>query len=239
MVVKTKGIVIKSIKYGDNSAIVNIFTRQFGLMGFMVRGVYGKKASIKTSHLMPLNLLDLVFENHAKKNLQSIKEIHVIDSFYSMDFTLAKQAMFAIHNELLQQLLKENQQNELLFDYLENDLLPHLKEEPHFWQLPYDMLSILHHYGCLPNSDTYKEGHYLDIKNGVFTSNNMNPRIENNLEVSKIIVELINKGMMHLVKSSQLRNQTIDCLMEYFRLHVNEHFQLKSREVYYQMSGTH
>lgn len=239
MLVKTKGIVIKSIKYGDNSAIVNIFTRQFGLLGFMVRGLYGKKSNIKTSYLLPLNLLDLVFENHSKKNLQSIKEINILDSYYSMDFSLGRQAMFAIHNEVLQQLLKENQHNDLLFDYLEHELLPNLKLEPHFWHLPYDMLSILHHYGCLPNADTYLEGYFLDIKNGIFTPTNVNPRIDNNKEVSKIIVELINKGMMHLVKSNQLRNQTIDCLLEYFRLHVNEHFQLKSREVYYQMSGAH
>lgn len=39
MISKTKGIVLRSVKYGETSLIVTIFTELFGLQSYLVNGV--------------------------------------------------------------------------------------------------------------------------------------------------------------------------------------------------------
>ena len=40
--IKTRAIVLQSIKYGDSSLVVKMFTEEEGLQSFMVKGVFGK-----------------------------------------------------------------------------------------------------------------------------------------------------------------------------------------------------
>lgn len=58
MITKTKGIVLKTIKYGDASAITKIFTEEFGLIGFHVPSLFKNKGKIKPSHLQALNCIE-------------------------------------------------------------------------------------------------------------------------------------------------------------------------------------
>ena len=50
--IKTRAIVLQSIKYGDSSLVVKMFTEEEGLQSFMVKGVFGKK-----KYLSPLDAL--------------------------------------------------------------------------------------------------------------------------------------------------------------------------------------
>ena len=48
---KTKGIVLRTIKYGETSVVVTIFTELFGVQTYMVNGVRTtKKSSAKANH---------------------------------------------------------------------------------------------------------------------------------------------------------------------------------------------
>jgi DNA repair protein RecO (recombination protein O) len=42
---KTKGIVLRNIKYGETSLVVNIFTELFGIQTYLVNGVRSSKKS--------------------------------------------------------------------------------------------------------------------------------------------------------------------------------------------------
>ena len=51
---KTRAIVLKAIKYGDNSLIVKLLTEQNGLQSFMIKGAYNKNAKIRAALFKPL-----------------------------------------------------------------------------------------------------------------------------------------------------------------------------------------
>ena len=57
---KTRAIVFKAIRYGDNSLIVKLLTEQNGLRSFMVKGVFNRNAKIRAALFQPLTLLDVV-----------------------------------------------------------------------------------------------------------------------------------------------------------------------------------
>ncbi|MBL7720826.1 MAG: recombination protein O N-terminal domain-containing protein, partial [Chitinophagaceae bacterium] len=59
---KTKGIVLRTVKYGETSVIVTLFTELFGIQSYLVNGVRAssKKGTGKANMFQPAAILDLV-----------------------------------------------------------------------------------------------------------------------------------------------------------------------------------
>ena len=73
---KTKGIVLKTVRYGETSIIAGIFTELFGLQSYLINGVRitSKKGSGKANLLQPGAILDMVVYHNELRNLQRVKE---------------------------------------------------------------------------------------------------------------------------------------------------------------------
>src|SRR3569832_2393554 len=76
MIHKTKGIVLRTVKYGETSLVVTVFTELFGLQSYLVKGVKtpAKKGTAKANLFQPAAILDLVAYHNEFKNLQRLKE---------------------------------------------------------------------------------------------------------------------------------------------------------------------
>ena len=72
----TKGIVLRTVKYGETSVIVSVFTELFGVQSYIVNGVRSasKKGGTKANLFQPAAILELVVYHNEQKNLQRIKE---------------------------------------------------------------------------------------------------------------------------------------------------------------------
>ena len=56
MIISTKAIVLRKIKYSESSLIVDTFTEFEGRKSFFIKGILGKtKGKIKNSHFQPLS----------------------------------------------------------------------------------------------------------------------------------------------------------------------------------------
>jgi len=97
------------------------------------------------------------------------------------------------------------------------------------------MLKILHYYGCSPNIDSYTPDAYLDLQNGVFSTSLLPLKYISDKEVSLTIYEILTQGIVHLPKDGVLRHRIIEDLITYYRLHINENFDLRSREILQQV----
>ena len=73
---KTKGIVLRVVKYGETSLVVTIYTELFGLQSYLVNGVRvtTKQGNNKAVMFQPSAILDLVVYHSEFKQLQRIKE---------------------------------------------------------------------------------------------------------------------------------------------------------------------
>jgi len=58
---KTKGIVLRTIKYGETSVITAVYTELFGLQSYIVKGVRQatKKAEAKSSYFQAAAILEM------------------------------------------------------------------------------------------------------------------------------------------------------------------------------------
>src|SRR5882672_735328 len=85
---KTKGIVLRAVKYGETSLIVTIFTEIFGVQSYMVNGVRTstKKGTGKANLFQPSAILDLVVYHNELKHLNRVKEFrwaHLYTTIFS------------------------------------------------------------------------------------------------------------------------------------------------------------
>ncbi len=121
MIHNTNGIVLRSIKYGETSVIVNIFTELFGIQSYLVNGVRSSKQSgSKSIYFQPGSLLEMQVYNRDMKNLQRIKE-YKWSYLYANVFTdVVKNAVAMYMVELLQRSLKQPEESPRLFAFVED-----------------------------------------------------------------------------------------------------------------------
>jgi hypothetical protein len=93
------------------------------------------------------------------------------------------------------------------------------------------MLSVLHHYGCSPNCDSYTDDAYLDLQNGTFIETLLPLKYIAEKDCSAVIFQILTQGISHLPKDKTLRLKVIEELLRYFQYHVSEHFELRSRSI--------
>jgi DNA repair protein RecO (recombination protein O) len=124
MIHKTKGIVLRTIKYGETSVVVTIFTELFGVQTYMVNGVRtAKKSSAKANHFQPAAILDLIVYHNDLHTMQRIKEFKWDYLYEHVLSDVIKNSIALYMVELLQKCLHQPEQNTPLFYFCEDVLI--------------------------------------------------------------------------------------------------------------------
>ena len=114
---KTKGIVLRTVKYGETSIIVTIFTELFGVQSYLVNGVRTstKKGTGKANMFQPAAILDLVVYHNELKHLNRIKEFRWGYIYQNILSDVRKNAVALFMVELLTKCLKQPESNPNFF----------------------------------------------------------------------------------------------------------------------------
>ncbi|MCF6184130.1 MAG: recombination protein O N-terminal domain-containing protein, partial [Bacteroidales bacterium] len=132
MIHPTKGILLHRLKYSDSKLILNILTREFGLQSYLFFvSVSAKKKSI-LNLLQPMYLLDLQVYHKENTGLQKIKDISAGKVLINLPFDIYKQTISLFLAEFLLKMLRENQTDKELFDFIYNSVISLDDETEHF-----------------------------------------------------------------------------------------------------------
>lgn len=124
MQVKTKAIVLSSIKFQEKSLIVKCFTQSHGLKSYFVRDAFsGRKSNQKIAYFQPLTILEIEAVHKNKGTLENFKEIKISTPFHSIHSDIYKSTIVMFVSEVLHHSIREEENNESLFDFLEAALL--------------------------------------------------------------------------------------------------------------------
>ncbi len=222
MQVTTKAIVLTSLKYGDTSLIVKVFTASDGLKSYLLKGVLAsKKGKLKAAYFQPLTQLEIVAVHKNKGTLERIREVKVSYHYQTLHTDIAKNAITMFLAEMLGNSIGEEERNEELFEFLEASLQ---------WLDTHDEISNFHLYFLL--SLTKYFGFYPDVKNidaacfdlveGEFTNTpSLNPILTGeNLNYFKLVLG-INFDEVHTIKMNKAnRQELLQSLVLYFELHL-------------------
>ena len=170
----TKGIVLRTVKYGETSLIVSIFTELFGLQSYLVNGVRtsSKKGSGKANLFQPAAILDLVVYQNDLKNLQRIKEFKWAYLYQQLFFSVIKNSVALFMVELLQKTIKEPEPNPDLF-YFAEDAFIHLDEANNAIVANYPLYFAAHltsFFGFSIRDEHSAKLSILDLQEGAFVA---------------------------------------------------------------------
>lgn len=115
---------MRTVRYGDTSLIVSVYTALFGLQQYIVKGVRqtSKKGQTKSVFFQPGAILELEVYHNEMKHLQFIRE-YQWDYIYTTVFSdVVKNAVATYMIELLQHSLKQPEANPELFYLIESSL---------------------------------------------------------------------------------------------------------------------
>ena len=171
---KTRGIVLRTVKYGETSIIVTLFTELFGVQSYLVNGVRSssKKGTGKANLFQPSAMLDLVVYHNELKHLNRIKEFKWNYLYQHILSDVRKNAVALFMVELLTKCLKQPEGNPELFDFTEDSFLQLDKSNNAIMaNLPlFFALHLTHFFGFRMTDDYSPEKSYLDMNEGGFVS---------------------------------------------------------------------
>lgn len=240
MLHKTEGIVLGTTSYNDSYAIAHLFTREFGRISYLLPLSRGKKTKIRSSLFFPLSVLHLEVEHMPLRSIQRLKEVDRQFSLYELCTNMTKVSFAFFISEFLSHILRESDNNELTFDFLKNSIETLEATETGLanFHLAF-LMGLTRFLGIFPNTEFTANHAFFDLQHGEFVvSEPMHPYYLKNGETNYLKdLYRIHYGNMHLFKLSRNnRNEIVDQLLDYYRLHVYNFPPLKSLEVLRAMS---
>lgn len=208
MIIKTNGIVLSYIKYGDSSIIVRIFTEEMGYGSFIVNSIRSQKSKKSIGHFQPFSILELIVYVKESRGLQRVSEFknHIVLSNLHQDFTKASVVLFL--TELLSKLLQQEQSsNPELYHFLSRSIqaFDKLNAGVENFHLQF-LLKVATHLGFA-----------IDEFETVFTSID---KLVPHEEGEHVIDRLINEPFgIELAINRSIRNEVLDIMLDYFQHH--------------------
>lgn len=242
---KTKGIVLKTVKYGETSIIVTIFTESFGIQSYLVNGVRAssKKGTGKANLFQPTAILDLVVYHNELKQLNRIKEFKwsVIYQHILSDVPKNTVALFMV--ELLTKCLKQPESNPDLFHFAEDCFL-HLDKSKGTVMANLPLFFALHvpvHFGFRISDNFSEENQYLDLKEGGFVQEHPHHPYfleEKQAAITSQLLKVMQPEELEEIKlNHDFRRQLLQQYETYYTLHIQDFGMLRSLPVLREVLG--
>lgn len=231
MQVKTKAIVISSLKYQEKSLIVKCFTLSDGLKSYFVRDAFSaRKSNQKIAYFQPLTILEIEAVHKNKGTLENFKEIKIATPFHSIHSDVVKSMIVMFISEILHHSIHEEEKNEPLFSFLEAALhwLDNHNEISNFHLIL--LLETTKYLGFYPDvSDVDQK--YFEMSEGIFSPfHAVSSLTEHETNLFKKLIDLKfdnNQKTFHIIE----RQILLKILIDYYSFHLDGFKKPKSLDV--------
>ena len=230
---------MRTVKYGETSLVVTMFTETLGVQSYLVNGVRtpSKKGSAKANLFQPSAILDLVVYHNELKNLQRIKEFRWGFLYRHILSDVRKNAVALFMIELLGKCLKQPEAHAELF-YFAEDALHHLDESGETVTANFPLFFALHlavFFGFRISDEFSDLHHYLDLEEGSFVADQ--PRHNHYLQdkeaasVSHILKIMQPSELQDMSLNQEMRRRIMHAVEAYYMLHVPDFGTLRTLPV--------
>jgi DNA repair protein RecO (recombination protein O) len=223
MRIRTKAIVLSTLKYGDNSLIAKVFTSEAGLQSFMLKGILqSRKGKLKSALFQPLTQLELIAKTNPSGKLGYIQEALLSYPYTTVHSDIRKSTIALFLSEILGQSIREQNPDPSLFEFLEASLQ---------WLDQHDKIANFHigfligltrHLGFYPDMANL-EAPFFDLVEGAFCPEpSLNPCLSG-VELEHFRTFLgTNFDEIHTIPLIQKQRQILlKQLVSYFEVHLH------------------
>lgn len=239
----TKGIVLRTVKYGETSVIVSIYTELFGIQSYLVNGVRTSGKSSKAHFFQPSSLLEMQVYHNELKNLQRIKDLKWSSLYKNIFSDVTKNSIALYMVELLQKCLKQPETNEELFHFCEDAFLQlDISTNSVTANFPvYFAIHLAQMLGFRLLDNHSEEKNIFNLQEGNFSDENSAAPDHVNKELSHYIAEFLRTFQPQELEEIKLNRRTrfsiLKTLENYYLWHVPEFGQMKTLNVLSEIMG--
>ena len=235
MITKTRGIVLRSVRFGESSLIVDVLTKSSGRVSFMVHIPKTSKGKIKKQYFQPMTLLDVEYDFRQRSNLQRIKDVRVSLPYSSIPIDPAKSCISLFLSEFIYYATRNEQENPTLFTYISTSLewLDNAYEDFANFHLVF-MMRLGKFLGFHPFLEDFTPGCFFDLRNGCFTlSMPLHTDFLNAADAGHLYnLMRMNFDTIKLFKlSHDDRNRITEIVLRYYKLHLPNMPELQSFDI--------
>lgn len=239
MIVKSRAIVLRCVKYADQKVIVDFYTETHGRITCGVKLSATPKGKMQKRLFQPLTSLLIEIDYRANKQMQRLTDLQMDVAWTSLTVDPVKASLGMFLAEVLCNVTRQEQEDVPLYQFIMTsmqwlDLTDGSVANFHIAFL----IRLTRYLGFLPVAEDYSEGNIFDLRTGEFPS--VAPLHHDFLapvDASRMYQLLrISYPTMHLFRMSrQERRQCLDTIMTYYRLHLPSFPQPKSLGILYEM----
>jgi DNA repair protein RecO (recombination protein O) len=233
MIITTNALVLSKLRYRDNDLIVRCYTQHYGVLSFLLRGVLkSKKGLTKTAYFQLLSQLQLVIVYNPNKSLHTIKEAKINQLYSSLHTNIMKSAIVMFLSEVLTHTLKEEEQNETLFSYLETTLLwLDTHSDCSNFHLLF-LLNLTKYLGFYPEKN-HLEHNYFNLQDGKFETVQIGDYAVSgeNLIILKQLLGIKFDALSNIKLNAKQRQSFLNLMLLYYELHLGGFKKPKSLQI--------
>lgn len=224
MLQKTKCIILHQIKYSDSGVILQVYTREFGRQSIMVKGMRSRKSGKYNALFQPMSILDVVIYFRETHDIHLLREFTVSYTPSDIYSEIKKSCIAVFLGEIMSNILREENQNYQLFDFIENSVIYFNESKSGYINFHITFLIGLCSYlGFEPGKKTGKENRFFDLLNGSFVAMPPLHGIYADEMITQILAEFFQASydtMNSIPLTGTLRNEVLETLIKYYTIHL-------------------
>lgn len=224
MLIQTRGIVFRTLKYGETSVITDIFTEEKGLCSFIGGGVRTAKARMPFNLFQPMMVVDLVAYYREGSGPSRLKELRAAEVWTATPFDIRRGAVALFMAEICRKSIQEAEEHGELFDFLLGNLRwldasPHPIANLHL----HFLLGLSGFLGFQPQAPEQDGELFFDLTDGTFSPAPANhafllepDQARQMLEILAVPLELVHEIPLQRPQRKALLNK----LLQFYQLHL-------------------
>ena len=234
MQLKTRIIVIGTIKYGDTSLIARCYSETLGFQSYLLKGILSaKKTGLKKGLFQPLSELAAVVYHHPQRELHHIREAQLIASSHFQQPDVVQQTITLFLAEVVQEVLQEEAEpNPGLYAFLASAIqfLEHSAYKANF-HLKF-LIEMTKFIGFYPSVDPTEKA-YFDLESGNFQDQKpTGPYLEG---VTLFYFKRLfgtNFDKLHTLQlDKDVKKELLNAILNYYSLHLQHFGKPKSLQI--------
>ncbi len=235
MLIKTRGIVLKTTPYSESSVIAKVFTESLGMQSFLINGVKKPRAKIPMNFLQALHLIEFVVNFKPGTGLQRMQEAQLLPAYKSIPYNLIKNTIVQFLNEVIFKSVHQDHKDENLFLFIYHALcwFDEVEEPDVNFHLSF-LIKLSRYLGFAPNLESGHDAQFYDLQDGVYVDlPSAHPYYLEKAE-AQILFLLYETSFDKLseIKVSRIeRKRILDKILIYYNLHTASFGQIKSHLV--------
>jgi DNA repair protein RecO (recombination protein O) len=235
MLAKTRGIILHQIRYTDSGLVVQTYTRDFGRLSFLIKGMRSRKSDKHSALFQPMFILDLIFYYKESRSMQLLKEFTVsyLPSDICSDIKKGVVAIFL--GEVLASVLREESPHFEMFDYIEESVKYFNNSVSGYsnFHIAF-LLGLCSYLGFEPGIRIDENSRYFDLINGTFAVLQPGHGEYADVEISSVLARFFRASyddIANIPLTGKLRNEVLETILRYYSVHLPGLGKIHSLEV--------